>query len=165
MSGPRAWLEELHRTWQRGSLGSWSSASAPRLGVAQRRVSLRYPVPRGYHPEDASRDYTDVQVSLAMGHARSTGPQLKDIEKDFIEAGRGSLLRGGAGLPGVAKPFTSPFPFFVYTSADERDSKALQGCHPGTGHLSMSYPFYGVLLHLGSLLNSYLSGLLNTESS
>ena len=42
-------------------------------------------------------------------------------------------------------------------------SDALQGCHPGTGHLAMSYPFYGVLLHLGSLLNCFLAGLLNAE--
>ena len=86
---------------------------------------------------------------------------MRDIEADCIEAGRGGLLRDGKGVPRIAHPFANPFVGCLHSPAEERESDALQGCHPGTGHLAMSYPFYGVLLHLGSLLSCVLAGLLN----
>ena len=163
LSGPRPWLETVYKSWQQTYARSAGSSSASRPGAPQPRITLHYPVPEGCHPDGKDRTYTEVQVSLALGHARSLGPQEKDIEEEFIEAGRRSLLRDGAGIRDVAHPFANNFPFFLYTSPDEKISSALQGCHPGTGYLAMSYPFYGVLLQLGSLLHSYIAGLLNNE--
>ena len=88
---------------------------------------------------------------------------MRDIEADCIEVGRGGLLREAKGVPDIPHQFPNPFPRFLYTSGKENESDALQGCHPGTGHLAMSYLFYGVLLHLGSLLDCFLAGLLNVE--